>query len=111
MTPADSLEIQSPVKPAGPAMTSPAPAPPAPSADAAASELAPSHWSPEARSRLTNLTIVGLVAVAVVAILYAWQLPPFGGRYEQTDNAYVRGQTTIISPQVSGYVSDVPVQD
>ena len=46
-----------------------------------------------------------------MAILYAWQLPPFGGRYEQTDNAYVRGQTTVISPQVSGYVSEVPVQD
>jgi multidrug resistance efflux pump len=52
-----------------------------------------------------------LVAMAVAAILYAWRLPPFGGRYEQTDNAYVRGLTTVISPQVSGYVTEVPVRD
>jgi len=30
---------------------------------------------------------------------------------QRTDNAYVRGQVTIISPQVSGYVVQVPVQD
>jgi multidrug resistance efflux pump len=55
--------------------------------------------------------IVLLLAGAVATIGYAWQLPPFGGRYEQTDDAYVRGQTTIISPQVSGYVGEVPVKD
>jgi len=38
-------------------------------------------------------------------------LPPFAGRFEQTDDAYVRGQTTVISPQVAGYVSEVPVND
>jgi multidrug resistance efflux pump len=52
-----------------------------------------------------------LLVAAVATILYAWQLPPFGGHYEQTDNAYVRGQTTVISPQVSGYVAAVPVRD
>jgi multidrug resistance efflux pump len=55
--------------------------------------------------------IAALLIASVATILYAWQLPPFGGRYEQTDNAYVRGQTTIISPQVSGYVAAVPVKD
>ena len=55
--------------------------------------------------------VVLLILTAILAILYAWQLPPFGGLYEQTDNAYVKGQTTVISPQVSGYVSDVPAQD
>jgi len=73
--------------------------------------LAPDRWSPQARTRLTNALIVLLIIAAIGTILYAWQLPPFGGRYEQTDDAYVRGQTTVISPQVSGYVSDVPVQD
>src|SRR4249919_766038 len=120
MTPADSLEVQSPAPAADRPAASKAAAQPAvsqataqapQSADAAVTEPAPSAWSPEARSRLTNLTIVILVITAAVTILYAWQLPPFGGRYEQTDNAYVRGQTTIISPQVSGYVADVPVQD
>ncbi|MCP6059952.1 biotin/lipoyl-binding protein, partial [Klebsiella pneumoniae] len=28
-----------------------------------------------------------------------------------TDNAYVRGQTTFISPQVNGYITEVHVQD
>lgn len=76
-----------------------------PAADVGAS------WSPPARSRLTRPLILCIIAMAVAAILYAWQLPPFGGRYEQTDNAYVRGQTTVISPQVSGYVSEVAVND
>jgi len=120
MTPADSLEVQSPAPAADRPAASKAAAQPAvsqataqapQSADAAVAEPAPSAWSPEARSRLTNLAIVILVITAAVTILYAWQLPPFGGRYEQTDNAYVRGQTTIISPQVSGYVADVRVQD
>jgi multidrug resistance efflux pump len=57
------------------------------------------------------LGIAALLIASVATILYAWQLPPFGGRYEQTDNAYVRGQTTVISPQVSGYVAAVPVKD
>ena len=68
-------------------------------------------WNPPASSRRKRIAILAIVAAAIAAILYAWQLPPFGGRFEQTDNAYVRGQTTIISPQVSGYVSEVAVSD
>ncbi|MGI1249223.1 HlyD family secretion protein [Raoultella ornithinolytica] len=52
---------------------------------------------------------IGLIGVLV--ILYAWQLPPFTRHSQFTDNAYVRGQTTFISPQVSGYVTAVNVQD
>ncbi|MEX3021063.1 HlyD family secretion protein [Kluyvera sp. STS39-E] len=52
---------------------------------------------------------IGLVGVLV--ILYAWQLPPFTRHSQFTDNAYVRGQTTFISPQVSGYITGVNVQD
>ena len=44
-------------------------------------------------------------------ILYAWQLPPFTRHAQFTDNAYVRGQTTFISPQVNGYITEVHVQD
>jgi multidrug resistance efflux pump len=43
--------------------------------------------------------------------LYAWQLPPFSSAVETTENALVRGQVTIIGPQLSGYVYEVPVQD
>lgn len=42
---------------------------------------------------------------------YAWQLPPFTRHAQFTDNAYVRGQTTFISPQVNGYITEVKVQD
>jgi multidrug resistance efflux pump len=47
----------------------------------------------------------------VLLVLYAWRLPPFATSVETTDNAYVRGYVTIMSPQVSGYVVDVPVKD
>ena len=86
----------------------------APAAEATpqmAAAAAPAAWHPPARSSVTSLTIALLIGGAILAILYAWQLPPFGGRYEQTDDAYVRGQTTVISPQVSGYVAQVPVND
>src|SRR4029078_235231 len=76
-----------------------------------APEVAPSRWSPPARSSLATIIILLLVLGAIAAILYAWRLTPFGGRFEQTDDAYVRGQTTVISPQVSGYVSQVAVND
>ena len=90
----------------------PPPPEPAPMADPIEERPpAPDRWNPQTRSRITNSLIVLLILAAIATILYAWQLPPFGGRYEQTDNAYVRGQTTVISPQVSGYVSEVPVQD
>jgi hypothetical protein len=72
---------------------------------------APQRWDPPSRPVPTNLLIIALIVGAIVAILYAWQFPPFGGHYEQTDNAYVRGQTTVISPQVSGYVAVVAVKD
>src|SRR6476469_7819187 len=72
---------------------------------------APDRWRPPAPGILGTAIVLVLVVGAIFAILYAWRLPPFAGRFEQTDDAYVRGQTTVISPQVSGYVSDVPVKD
>lgn len=78
---------------------------------ASTTETAPDRWRPPAPGKFGGAAIWLLVIAAIVAILYAWRLPPFGGRFEQTDDAYVRGQTTVISPQVSGYVSVVPVKD
>jgi multidrug resistance efflux pump len=69
----------------------------------------------EPRSRrarlLSALLFGGLALVGVLIVLYAWQLPPFSSKIETTENALVRGQVTIISPQTSGYVYDVAVQD
>jgi len=78
------------------------PAPPAPPPE--------EGWKPE-RSRGRILLFGSLVLVGALAILYAWGLPPFRPASQTTDNAYVRGQTTIIAPQVGGYVTEVLVQD
>ncbi len=102
-----------PVMLSEPDRAAPAPEPEMEAASEALSEVEapPTRWSPPAKSWLTRGLIVVLIVGAIGAILYAWQLWPFGGRYEQTDDAYVRGQTTVISPQVSGYVSLVAVKD
>ena len=70
-----------------------------------------SGWRPPRNSR-TVLIVLALVAIAgVLAVLAAWRLPPFTTANESTDNAYVRGRTTVIAPQVSGYVTAVAVRD
>lgn len=53
--------------------------------------------------------MAGLTGLGMV--LYAWRLLPFSSSVEMTDNAYVRGYVTLLSPQVSGYIVDVPVKD
>ncbi|MET0138371.1 MAG: HlyD family secretion protein [Sphingobium sp.] len=71
----------------------------------------PSGWAPPRNSRGVTIAIVIVAVLGVLAILYAWGLPPFRSAIQTTDNAYVKGRTTLISPQVSGYVTGVPVQD
>jgi multidrug resistance efflux pump len=70
---------------------------------------------PAERSRRTifiSALLFGAIALAgVLVVLYAWNLPPFHSSIQSTENALVRGQVTIISPQLSGYVTEVPVQD
>lgn len=46
-----------------------------------------------------------------LAVLYVWNLPPFHGSVETTNDAYVRGRVTLLAPQLAGYLVDVPVQD
>jgi len=68
----------------------------------------------ERNNRLRIISIAtgaGIALVGVLVILYAWQLPPFTSQIQSTENAYVRGQVTFISPQVSGYVTAVNVLD
>jgi multidrug resistance efflux pump len=62
--------------------------------------------------RIFSSLIFGSIAlIGILIVLYAWQLPPFSSAIESTENALVRGQVTIIGPQLSGYVFEVPVQD
>ncbi|RVT99507.1 HlyD family secretion protein [Rhodovarius crocodyli] len=53
--------------------------------------------------------VIGIAGALFV--LHAWGLPPFTSAVQMTDNAYVRGAVTTISPQVSGYIVDIPLQD
>jgi len=75
----------------------------------------PNPAATEPRSRrvrlLSSLIFASVALVGVAIVLYAWQLPPFSSRIESTENALVRGQVTIIGPQLAGYVFEVPVQD
>ncbi|WP_397452254.1 HlyD family secretion protein [Pseudomonas sp. NA-150] len=60
---------------------------------------------------LSSVTFGSIALIGILIVLYAWQLPPFGSAIESTENALVRGQVTLISPELSGYVFEVPVQD
>ncbi|NML43221.1 HlyD family secretion protein [Ramlibacter sp. G-1-2-2] len=87
-------------------------APPPASAPAGeAPKEAPRGWAPPRRGLLGTLLFAALAVAGALIALYAWELPPFATSTQVTDNAYVRGQTTVISPQVSGYVTQVLVQD
>jgi len=57
------------------------------------------------------IVVLCLGIIGVMIVLYSWQLFPFNSRVESTDNAYVRGNVTLLSPQVSGYITQVKVQD
>src|SRR3546814_1853404 len=58
-----------------------------------------------------TLLFIALIVGGVLVALYAWGLPPFSSAVQTTDNAYVRGKTTVIAPQVNGYIVEVTVQD
>ena len=83
-------------------------------AEAATPTAAPtagSGWKPQRPSGTATIVLLLLAIAGVLAVLAAWRLPPFATSYESTDNAYVRGRTTVIAPQVSGYVTQVLVRD
>ncbi|MFG6282557.1 secretion protein HlyD [Arthrobacter sp. TPD3018] len=82
-------------------------------AEAATPPSAPSGsgWRPQPPSRTAMIVIAILAIGGVLAVLAAWRLPPFATANQSTDNAYVRGRTTVIAPQVSGYVTKVYVRD
>jgi multidrug resistance efflux pump len=68
-------------------------------------------WHLPAKRRVMTILIPLLAAGAAVSLLAAWRLPPFAAGAETTENAYVRGRTAVIAPQVSGYVVEVAVKD
>ncbi len=89
------------VTPPPPTDAAPAPTPATPAA-------APKYLKPSARS-VVVMVVVALLGIAL--ILRAWHLWPFTSSVMVTDNAYVRGQITVMAPQVNGYVTEVLVKD
>lgn len=75
----------------------------------------PSEPTSPVRSRrvriLSTITFASVALAGILLVLYAWRLQPFSSAIESTENALVRGQVTIIGPQLSGYIVDVPVHD
>ena len=68
-------------------------------------------WSPKKNSLISLMVFVSLMLIGLMLILYTWKLPPFIPTVQQTDNAFIKGKTTVIAPQVSGYVTQVMVND
>lgn len=60
---------------------------------------------------LSSLSFACVALAGILLVLYAWRLPPFSSAIESTENALVRGQVTIIGPQLPGYIVEVPVHD
>ena len=94
------------VNPAPP--TDAAPASSAAAAGAVPPPSAPKYLKPSTRS-VVIMIVIALLGIAL--ILRAWSLWPFDSTRVSTDNAYVRGQITVLAPQVNGYVTEVLVKD
>lgn len=105
--PASAAASPGPAAPPVAAIPAVAPAPPA----APATPAAPTGWAPPRNGWIGTTVTLVVALIGILVVLYAWQLPPFTSAIESTDNAYVRGQTTLVSPQTSGYVAQVTVQD
>lgn len=91
-----------------PPVTTPAAA--APAVAPASASLTPAQ--PDRRRQwLSAIAFASVALVGVLIVLYAWRLPPFTSPIVTTENATVRGQVTIIGTQLSGYVTEVLVQD
>ena len=102
-------ETPAPAPTPGP-MPTPAPAAADPTPAESSADAPAEGWAPP-RSRGRIILFGAIILVGALATLYAWGLPPFRANSQTTDNAYVRGQTTFIAPQVGGYVTAVLVQD
>ena len=60
---------------------------------------------------LATYVVLFIGLLGILALLFAWNFPPFNFADARTDDAYIRGQVTLLSPQLSGIVADVPVKD
>ena len=61
--------------------------------------------------RRTVFIMAGVALIGILFILSAWRIWPFTSSIVTTENSYVRGQITVMAPQVNGYVAQVLVRD
>jgi membrane fusion protein (multidrug efflux system) len=90
-------------------VAAPSSAAPSRAAAPAAPETPAKRDASRSGRKLTKPVLLGVAIVAMVAWLAHFGLHAW--RYEETDNAYVVGHIHQISPQVSGQVKEVLVQD
>jgi membrane fusion protein (multidrug efflux system) len=86
---------------------------PQPASEGRPSQTAVALPSPEPRRRRPRKLLLigaGLMAFAVAAY-FGWQYWTVGRFEVSTDDAYVQAHSVLISPKVSGYISEVPVDD
>jgi membrane fusion protein, multidrug efflux system len=80
--------------------------------EVADSNAAPSGAAPSGRRRWRTLLLAGAAVIAVAAAGdFGWRYWTVGRFQESTDDAYVKADTTVIAPKVSGYLSEVLVRD
>ncbi|KMS56368.1 multidrug ABC transporter permease [Novosphingobium barchaimii LL02] len=67
------------------------------------------------RRALSGRTKAILIVVAVIALvaagLWYWRHKTYGQYFQETDDAQIRADTVAIAPKVSGYVTEVLVND
>ena len=62
-------------------------------------------------SRIVSGIIIAVIGICIVlTISFSWSFWPFGGS-AWTDDAFIHGDITIISPKVAGYVGQIFVDD
>ncbi|MFC4932826.1 HlyD family secretion protein [Massilia sp. GCM10023247] len=106
----EETELAANPPPPGDSDDSPPPATATPAAPAAPAQPAP----PPKKIKASPWSIAAMAVVALAGIgliMWAWHLGPFNTSRVSTDNAYVRGAITVLSPQVNGYVTEVLVKD
>lgn len=68
-------------------------------------------WKPPKPKLYVSIIAFIIGIIGILLILYSWQLPPFFLGVVNTNDAYIGSKTTMISPQVSGYITDIYVKD
>jgi membrane fusion protein (multidrug efflux system) len=79
--------------------------------DASVLPAARSSGTPRSRPLSNHLVFVLLLSVAIGGAAWGWRWWTVGHFVETTEDAYVRGEITVIAPKVAGFVASVLVKD